>query len=64
MTNEQIINTLEIASKSTDNVAMKLLLIYASEKIENLSNQVNNLKQDVDSYRNDLGLPPVYTNKE
>ena len=64
MTNEQLINTLKIASESTDSVAMKMLLFYASEKIQDLSNEVDSLKDEIDSYRSDLGLLPAFTNKE
>ena len=39
MTNEELVNTLRIASKSVnDNIALAMLLIMAAERIEELNN--------------------------
>ncbi len=37
MSNEELINVLNIAAESQDNIAIKMLLIIASERILNLS---------------------------
>lgn len=34
MTNQELINILRKASESQDNIALKMLLIYAAERIE------------------------------
>ena len=34
MTNQELINTLRKASESQDNIALRMLLIYAAERIE------------------------------
>jgi hypothetical protein len=36
MTNQELINTLRKASASQDNIALKMLLIYAAERMERL----------------------------
>ena len=36
MTNTELINTLKKASESSDNIALKMLLILAAERIERL----------------------------
>ncbi len=37
MTNEELIETLKTASESQDNIALKMLLLIAAERIEELS---------------------------
>lgn len=40
MTNQELINTLNTASKSvSDNIALQMLLIIAAERIQELSNE-------------------------
>ena len=40
MTNEELINTLRIASKSVnENIALAMLLMMAAERIEELNNE-------------------------
>ena len=36
MTNQELINTLRKASESQDNIALKMLLIMAAERMESL----------------------------
>ena len=36
MTNEELIKTLKTASESQDNIALKMLLLIAAERIERL----------------------------
>ena len=36
MTNQELINTLKKASESQDNIALRMLLILAAERIERL----------------------------
>lgn len=37
MSNEELINTLNIASESQDNLALKMLLLMAADRISELS---------------------------
>lgn len=38
MTNEELINTLKIAAEYEQNIALKMLLLTAAERIKELSN--------------------------
>jgi hypothetical protein len=45
MTNQELINTLRKASESQDNLALKMLLIMAAERMERLHNALYGNKE-------------------
>jgi hypothetical protein len=40
MTNEELINTLKTAAETQENIALKMLLLMAAERIDNLQYEV------------------------
>jgi hypothetical protein len=45
MTNQELIHTLRKASESQDNIALKMLLIMAAERLERLHQSLDGDKQ-------------------
>lgn len=41
MTNDELIDTLKKAAESQDNIALKMLLMMAAERIDNLQDEVH-----------------------
>jgi hypothetical protein len=41
MTNDELIDTLKTAAESQDNIALKMLLVMAAERIDKLQDEVH-----------------------